>query len=88
MTKEDLMQIKQLLDEQEERYRQYMNVIIESDITPKFNLLAEETQNVKEHMATKERVDELEERMDDRFDILEATVKYHGTEINRLKKAQ
>lgn len=27
-------------------------------------------------------------RMNDRFDILEAAVKYHGNKITRLKKAQ
>ena len=87
MTKEDLQQIRELLQEQEERYRQYMNVIIESDITPKFNLLADEIANIKSTMATKEQLKELEARIDDRFDVLEAAVKYHGNEITRLKKA-
>lgn len=65
-----------------------MNVIVESEVTPKFNLLAEEIENIKMTMATKKQIYDLEERMDNRFDILETVVKYHGTEINRLKKAQ
>ena len=66
---------------------QCMNVIIESEVTPKFNLLADEIAIIKKTMATNERVDELETRMDERFDALEAVVKTHSGEISLLKKA-
>ena len=118
MTKEDLMQLKQLLDEQkqeivglmdrrfqeqgarfdkklEEQKREIvqectanMNIIIESQIQPQMELIFEKFDILEEKMATNERVDRLEERMDDRFDVLEAAVKYHGMEISQLKKAQ
>jgi len=91
MTKEDLQQIRELLQEQKQEIIQEctanMNVIIESEVTPKFNLLADEIANIKSAMATKEQLNDLEARMDDRFDVLEAAVKYHGNEITRLKKA-
>ena len=91
MTKEDLQQIRELLQEQKQEIIQEctanMNVIIESEVTPKFNLLADEIATIKSTMATKEQLKELEARMDDRFDVLEAAVKYHGNEITRLKKA-
>ncbi len=91
MTKEDLQQIRELLQEQKQEIIQEctanMNVIIESEVTPKFNLLADEIAIIKSTMATKEQLKELEARMDDRFDVLEAAVKYHGNEITRLKKA-
>lgn len=87
MTKEDLQQIRELLQEQKQDLIQCMNIIIESEITPKFNPLADEIAGIKSTMATKEQLNDLEARMDDRFDVLEAAVKYHGNEINRLKKA-
>ena len=91
MTKEDLQQIRELLQEQKQEIIREctanMNVIIESEVTPKFNLLADEIAIIKSTMATKEQLKELEARMDDRFDVLEAAVKYHGNEITRLKKA-
>lgn len=106
MTKEDLQQIRELLQEQKQDLTELMdaklqeqkqeiiqectanmNVIIESEVTPKFNLLADEIANIKSAMATKEQLNDLEARMDDRFDVLEAAVKYHGNEITRLKKA-
>ena len=91
MTKEDLQQIRELLQEQkQEIIREWtanMNVIIESEVNPKFNLLADEIAIIKSTMATKEQLNNLESRMDDRFDVLEAAVKYHGNEITQLKKA-
>ena len=95
MTKEDLQQISDLMDmkfqeQKREIIREFtanMNIIIESEVTPKFNLLADEIAIIKSTMATKEQLKEPEARMDDRFDILEAAVKYHGNEITRLKKA-
>lgn len=102
MTKEDLQQIRELLQEQKQDMTdvmdaklqeqkqdliQCMNVLIESEVTPKFNLLADEIAIIKSTMATKEQLNDLEARMDDRFDVLEAAVKYHGNEITRLKKA-
>ena len=91
ITKEDLQQIRELLQEQKQEIilecTANMNVIIESEVNPKFNLLADEIAIIKSTMATKEQLNDLESRMDDRFDVLEAAVKYHGNEITRLKKA-
>ena len=90
MTKEDLQQIRELLQEQKQEIIQEctanMNIIIESEVTPKFNLLADDIAIIKSTMATKEELNDLKARVEDRFDVLEAAVKYHGKEITRLKK--
>lgn len=90
MTKEDLQQIRELLQEQKQEIIQEctanMNIIIESEVTPKFNLLVDDIAIIKSTMATKEELNDLKARMEDRFDVLEAAVKYHGNEITRLKK--
>ena len=91
MTKEDLQQIRELLQEQKQEIIREctanMNVIIESEVNPKFNLLADEIAIIKSTMATKEQLNDLVSRMDVRFDVLEAAVKYHGNKITQLKKA-
>lgn len=111
MTKEDLMQISELMDQKLQAQKQdiselieqklkaqkqeiikectaNMNVIIESQVQTQMNLIFEKVDMLEKKMVTKDRVDEFEERIDSRFDILETAVKYHGSEINRLKKAQ
>ena len=64
MTKEDLQQISELMDmkfqeQKREIIREFtanMNIIIESEVTPKFNLLADEIAIIKSTMATKEQL--------------------------------
>lgn len=53
-------------------------------------LLQEQSKGLTELMDAKlqEQRNDLLARMYDRFDILEAAVKYHGNEITRLKNAQ
>ena len=40
-----------------------MNIIIESDVMPKFNLLAEGIQDIQEKLLPRSRVDDLEDEM-------------------------
>ncbi len=49
-----------------------MNVILENEITPKFNLLAEDISPIWETMVNKERVNDLESEINDRLDRIEA----------------
>lgn len=99
MTKEDLMQIKQLLDEQkqditelmdqklaksEERTQRYMNVLIESKIQPQLNLLSEGLTDIKEKLVPRSRVDELEEEIK----FMKVVCRQMAEDIAKLKKAQ
>lgn len=61
-----------------------MHVIVESEITPKLNLLVEGQQTLLETLAPKSRVEELEEEVD----FLKSIIKLHSEQIAELKKAQ
>ena len=61
-----------------------MQTIIESSITPKLNLLAENQRTLLETLAPKSRVDELQEEVD----FLKSIIKMHSEQIAELKKAQ
>lgn len=88
MTKEDLMQIKQLLDEQKQEIIQEctanMNVLIESMIQPQFNLLAEGQADIREKLVPRSRVDELEEEIK----FMKVMYRQMAEDIAKLKKAQ
>ena len=61
-----------------------VKVLMEADVMPKFNLLADGIKAINEKMIPAEAIDEIE----DRLDALEATVRLHSKEIAKLKKAQ
>ena len=64
-----------------------MKTIVDAEVTPKFNLLAEEIQGLHEkldRMASPEDLELLERRVD----TLELAVRKHSREIAELKKAQ
>ena len=60
-----------------------LRTIIESEINPKFELLAEGHQTLLETLAPKSRVEELEEDVK----LLKAAINFHSAEIAELKKA-
>ena len=64
-----------------------MKTLIDLEVTPKFNLLAEELQNVNGRLDRLTTPEEFE-IMDSRMDTLELVVKKHSREIAELKKAQ
>ena len=75
-----------MLDEKDlkmidEIFAHRLNVVMESAITPKLNLLAEGQQTLLETLAPKSRVEEL-------VDFLKSIVKLHSQQIAELKKAQ
>ena len=77
-----------MLDEKDlqaidEIFAHRMNVILESAIMPKFNLLAENQQTMMETLAPKSRVDELEEEVA----FLRSIIRQHSREIEELKHA-
>ncbi len=99
MTKEDLQQIRELLQEQKQDLAelmdaklqeqkqdliQCMNVIIESEVTPKFNLLADGQAQIREMLIPRTRVDDLE----DEVKFLKLMCQQMAEDIAKLKKAQ
>ena len=64
-----------------------MKTLIDLEVTPKFNLLAEELQNVNGRLDRLTTLEEFE-IMDSRMDTLELVVKKHSREIKKKKKAQ
>lgn len=81
MTKEELQEFRSIVREETS---QQMNLMIENYFDPRFNLLAEELQGVKEKL---EVLDDIEV-MDTRITALEAMVKKINREVKELKKAQ
>lgn len=74
-----------MLDAQDRKdISELMHVIVESEITPKFNLLVEGQQTLLETLSPKSRVEELEEEVD----FLKSIIKLHSEQIAELKKAQ
>ena len=67
-----------------EQSAQNMRVILEAYVEPKFNLLAEGQQIIRETLAPKSRVDELEEEVK----FLRSMIRIHDRDIQELKKAQ
>lgn len=74
-----------MLDAQDRKdIAELMHVIVESEITPKFNFLVEGQQTLLETLAPKSRVEALEEEVD----FLKSIIKLHSEQIAELKKAQ
>lgn len=76
--------IGQKLAQQKKEIMQEVGVLIENEVTPRFNLLAENQQSM---MGKLERLDDLD-IMDTRITALEAMVRKLNREVAQLKKAQ
>ena len=80
-TKELMAQQKEeILDEATHR----MKVLLDTEVTTKFNLLAEELDAIKERLPAPDILEQIQEELD----IQHAVVKRHTKEIQSLKKAQ
>lgn len=71
------------LAQQKSEIMHEVNLLMESYFDPKFNLLADGLALLKERSVGHEEVEEVS----DRVDVLEAVVKVHSREIEKLKKA-
>lgn len=60
-----------------------INIMIESDFTPKFNLLAEGIQDIQEKLLPRSRMDDLEDEMK----FLKAMLRQMAERISELEKA-
>ena len=73
-----------MLDEKDlKEIAHLMSVLIENEVTPKFNLLAEGQKTILETLAPKSRVEALEEEMV----FMKQVIKSLSQEIAELKKA-
>ena len=75
LDEKDLQAIDQLMAHR-------MNIILESEISPKLNLLAEGMEILQEKMAPRSRVDELDEEIK----FLKLMVRQMNERINNLEK--
>ena len=73
----------QKLAEQKQDLIQCMNVVIESEITPRFNLLADGIKDIQEKLVPRSRVDDLE----DEVKFLKLMCRQMAEDIAKLKKA-
>ena len=71
------------LQEMEERITRSMAVLIESDVTPKFNLLADGIKDIQEKLVPRSRMDDLE----DEVKFLKLMCRQMAEDIAKLKKA-
>lgn len=88
LEEKDLQAIAQLMEKQKQEIldetTQRMKVLLDTEVTPKFNLLAENQSIMMEKL---ERLDDIEV-MDTRITALEAMVKKLNRDVEKLKKAQ
>ena len=96
LEEKDLQAIAQLMDAKLEKQKQEiktelrqelmqdMRVLLDTEVTTKFNLLAEGIEDIQRRMPSEDDMDII----DGRLDTLEAIVKKHSREIAELKKAQ
>lgn len=61
-----------------------MHIVIENEVKPRFNLLAEAIESLNEKLPPKTEIEELREEVA----FLRNVVRLHAKEINELKKAQ
>ena len=72
------------LQEMEERITRSMAVLIESDVTPKFNLLADGIKDIQEKLVPRSRMDDL---VEDEVKFLKLMCRQMAEDIAKLKKA-
>lgn len=90
--KQDILgEVKDQLSQQKQEIlkeaTQSMKVLLDAEVTPKFNLLAEEIQGLHDKLDRMAGPEDLE-LLESRVDTLELAVRKHSREISELKKAQ
>ena len=77
-----LSEIKAMLAENNKDLLHSMQIIIENVVNPKFNLLAEEVQNINEKI---DRLEERAERIEHKVDRIESKVAEHEIKLKIVK---
>ena len=83
---EKLMDTK--LAQQKAEIMHEVGALMEVEVIPKFNLLADGIQLIREQMVTKEDLEKRQEDIQTQLDVLKAAVRRNSVEIEKLKKAQ
>ena len=84
LDEKDLQSIAQLMEQQRKDIMHDVKVLLDTEVSTKFNLLAEGIEDIQRRMPSEDDMDII----DGRLDTLEAIVKKHSREIAELKKAQ
>ena len=84
LDEKDLQAIAQLMEQQRKDIMHDVKVLLDTEVSTKFNLLAEGIEDIQSRMPSEDDMDII----DGRLDTLEAIVKKHSREIAELKKAQ
>ena len=82
--REIMGETKELLSQQKREIMQEVGVLIENEVTPRFDLLAEGQEDILRRMPNEDDMDII----DGRLTTLEASVKKLNREVAQLKKAQ
>ena len=82
--KDILSETKDLMAQQRKDILHDVKILLDTEVTTKFNLLAEGMEDIRRRMPSEDDMDII----DGRLDTLEAMVKKHSREIAELKKAQ
>jgi hypothetical protein len=84
LNEQDLQAISKMLVDQKNEIMDEVQVLMESQFQPQFNLLAEGQQAILEKLVPRSRVDDLE----DEVKFLKSIVRRMDDELQALKKAQ
>lgn len=91
LDEKDLQAIAALMDskikESEDRMAGLMKVVMENEVTPKFNMLAEMLSDLKEEVDQIPK-DNDRKKVIENLEVHDAVLKLHSEEIAKLKKAQ
>ena len=87
LDEKDLQAIAQLMAQQKQELIGEVKVLLEADVTPKFNLLADGLTAVNEKLKALPDPD-LMDKMQEELDLHHELLKQHTREINALKRAQ
>lgn len=91
LDEKDLQAIAALMDtkirESESRMAGLMKVVVENEVTPKFNMLAEMLSDLKGEVDQIPKDDD-HKKITDKLEVHDAVLKLHSEEIAELKKAQ
>lgn len=83
LDEKDLQAISQLMAQQRKEIMHDVKVLLDTEVSTKFNLLAEGQQTILETLTPKSRVDDLE----DEVKFLKSIVRQMNEDLQKLKKA-
>jgi len=83
LEEKDLQAIAKMLSDAEQRIAKNTVALMDAEFKPRFNLLAEELENIKNRLPDPDELEKMQEELDLHYIML----KKHTKEIQSLKKA-